>query len=292
MATLVAQDIAAAPARGAGIAPMVDALRSHWPTYLMEAAELGLFMVSACVVTALLGHPSSPIHRAIPSDFLRRALTGIAMGLTAFSLVHSPMGRRSGAHMNPSFTLMFLRLKKIAPWDACFYAIGQFLGGFAGVLVSWLAFGTRLAHEKVNYAATLPGTAGVRVAFVAELSISFLLALTVLLVSNHWRLSRLTPYFSASLIAAYITFEAPSSGMNMNPARTLGSAILPHAFRAIWIYFVAPPIGMLQASELYLRLRSGAHIYCAKLDHHNSAPCIFHCRSFELLESQEGNRAS
>lgn len=292
MATSVAQDIATEPARRAGFSSIAYALRAHWPEYLMEAAELGLFMVSACAFTVLLEHPSSPIHQAIPSDLVRRALTGITMGLTAFALVQSPMGRRSGAHMNPSFTLMFLRLKKIAPWDAYFYAIGQFLGGFVGVLVCWLALGTPLAHEKVNYAATLPGTSGAPIAFVAELSISFLLALTVLFVSNHRRLSRFTPYFSASLVAAYITLEAPFSGMSMNPARTLASAILPHAFRAIWIYFVAPPIGMLLASELYLRLRSQSQVYCAKFHHHNSAPCIFRCRFFELLESQQVNRAN
>jgi len=185
---------------------------------------------------------------------------------------------------------MFLRLKKIAPWDACFYGSGQFLGGFAGVFGAWLVFGALLSHEKVNFAATLPGMAGVRTAFVAELLISFVLAFTVLIAANDKRLSRYTPYFSSSLVAAYITFEAPFSGMSMNPARTLGSAILPHAFQAIWIYFVAPPIGMLLASELYLRLRSASEVYCAKFHHHNSTRCIFHCRFCELLDSQEASK--
>ena len=40
---------------------MIDALRQHWPEYLMEAAELGLFMISACAFTVLLYHPTSPI---------------------------------------------------------------------------------------------------------------------------------------------------------------------------------------------------------------------------------------
>jgi aquaporin Z len=269
---------------------MVEALRSHWPEYLMEASELGLFMLSACSFTVLLEHPSSPARQALPSDFLRRALAGLAMGVTSFSLVHSPMGKRSGAHMNPSFTLMFFRLKKIAGWDAAFYVVGQFLGGFLGVVFAWFIFGAALAHGKVNYAATLPGASGVPVAFFAELLVSFLLAFTVLWVSNHRRLSRFTPYFSAALVALYITLEAPFSGMSMNPARTLGSALLPRAFHALWIYFVAPPVGMLLASQLYLGLRSASEVYCAKFHHHNSARCIFRCRFCDLLIPRESTK--
>jgi len=292
MDTSIVQDRFSKPAQLVGtarFAKMTQTVRSHWPEYLAEASELCLFMVSACAFSVLLEHPASPIQQAISSEFLRRAIAGIAMGLTAFALVHSPMGRRSGAHMNPSVTLMFLRLRKIAPWDAGFYMMSQFMGGFLGVVVAWWVFGNQLSDGKVNFAVTRPGPAGVSLAFVAELLISFVLAFTVLLVSNHRQLSRLTPYFSASLVATFITLEAPFSGMSMNPARTLASAILPHAFHALWIYFVAPPIGMLLASELYLCLRSAEKVYCAKFHHHNSARCIFRCRFSELLHSQETN---
>jgi len=70
-------------------------------------------MVSAVCVTLLLESPASPLHAAIPDAFLRRLLTGTAMGLTAIALIYSPWGRRSGAHMNPAVTLSFLRLGKI-----------------------------------------------------------------------------------------------------------------------------------------------------------------------------------
>ena len=99
-----------------------------------------------------------------------------------------------------------------------------------------------------------------------------------LIVSNHQSISRLTPYFAASLVASYITLEAPFSGMSMNPARTLGSAIPAHAFHALWIYFTAPPIAMLMAAETYLRTRSARAVYCAKFHHDNDQRCIFRCR--------------
>lgn len=261
------------------------ALKAHWPEYMMEAAELGIFMVSACAFTILLEHPSSPIHTFIPDPLLRRFLIGLAMAGTALALIYSGWGQQSGAHMNPAVTLTFLRLKKIAPWDAVFYVLAQFAGGIAGVMVISAAVGMAVRHPSVNYAATLPGTAGPGVAFVAEASISFLLLLTVLLVSNDRKLGRFTGFFAATLIATYITFEAPLSGMSMNPARTFGSALSAHAFSGLWIYFVAPPMGMLLAAEVYVRLRSASAVYCAKLNHQNPKRCIFACRFAELART-------
>ena len=233
-----------------------SSLRAHWPEYLMESAELGFFMLSACFFTTLLEHPASAARHMLPSPLLRQAISGLAMAVTLLLLIHSAWGKRSGAHMNPAMTLMFFRLGKIEPWDGLFYACSQFAGGLAGVAVSSLVIGSALAHPEVNFAITEPGMWGAGAAFVAELLISFLLAAAVLVASNDKRLSRFTPYFAATLVAAYITFEAPFSGMSMNPARTLSSAIPAHAFHGLWIYFTAPPLAMLIAAEFYLRMRS------------------------------------
>jgi aquaporin Z len=179
-------------------------------------------------------------------------------------------------------TLMFLRLRKVQPWDAIFYMFFQFAGGIIGVALSFLVLGRALADPNVNFAATAPGMRGVLTAFAAELLMSLLLALTVLTASNHKSLSRFTPYFAAFLVATYITLEAPFSGMSMNPARSLGSAVPAHAFHSLWVYFLAPTIGMLLAAEIYLRVRSAGKVYCAKYHHNNEMRCIFRCRYAEL----------
>ena len=70
------------------------------------------------------------------------------MGLTAIGIFYSPWGQRSGAHMNPAVTLTFLSLGKIAPWDAFFYIVFQFLGGIAGVLVASFLIGPPLQHAS------------------------------------------------------------------------------------------------------------------------------------------------
>ena len=134
----------------------------------MKTAELAMFMVSANLFTILLYHPASPVVQAIPSEFFRRVLTGLAMGLTLVAIVYSPWGKRSGAHMNPAFTLTFLRLGKVAPWDAFFYVAAQFAGGAGGILAVVSVAAGSMAHPSVNYVATLPGPVGAQAAFIAE----------------------------------------------------------------------------------------------------------------------------
>jgi aquaporin Z len=259
---------------------MLPALRNHWPEYLIEAALLGMFMISACGFTLLLEHPDSLVVVALPDPFVRRAFIGIAMGLTAIALIFSPWGKRSGAHMNPSVTLTFLSLGKIRFWDAVFYVMAQFAGGIAGVaLMAWSA-GSLLEHSSVQYVATVPGSYGAAVAFAAEFVIAFVLMLTVLAVGNHPRLSRWTGCFAGALVAVCITLEAPLSGMSMNPARTFGSACVGQIWTALWIYFTAPFLSMLVAAGVHRR--AGRVVYCAKLHHHNGARCIFNCAFHEI----------
>jgi aquaporin Z len=256
---------------------MREALRSHWPEYLMEAAGLGLFMVSACMFATLLGHPASPVPQFVDSPLVRRLCMGMAMGLTAVGIIYSPWGQRSGAHLNPSVTLTFFRLGKVEPWDALFYVVAQFAGGIIGVLLAAAGLGQVIAHPSVNYVATTPGMAGMGIAFLAEFVIAFVLMSTVLRVSNSAHIAQYTGLFAGALVATYITLEAPLSGMSMNPARTFGSALVSQLWTALWIYFIAPPLGMLAAAELY-RWQRGIHaVICAKLHHHNSKRCIFHC---------------
>lgn len=257
-------------------------MRKNWREYLMEGALLGLFMVSACGFALALEHPGSVVRGAIENGAARRVLMGIAMGLTSFALVRSPMGQRSGAHMNPAVTLTFWRLGKMETADLLGYAAGQFTGGVAGVALMSLLFTGSIGHPSVNYVATLPGQWGAAFAFAGEVGISFLLMTVVLFSSNHREWSRYTPVLAGMLVAVYISLEAPVSGMSMNPARTFGSAFPARLWTALWVYFLAPPLGMLLAAELYVRTRGMHRVFCAKFHHHNGKRCIFRCRFGEI----------
>lgn len=256
-------------------------LFSHWPEYACEALCLGLFLMSAAGFATLLQHPLSPLAMWEAPGALRRLPMGVAMGLTAVALIYSPPGRRSGAHMNPALTLTFWRLGKIASGDALGYVGAQFAGGFAGIAAAaWLLRGLP-AHPSINYVATVPGAAGATIAFAAEAVISFGMMLTVLAVSNSPRISRFTGLCAGLLVAAYITIEAPLSGMSMNPARTFGPALFAGTSGSLWIYFLAPIVGMLLAAEAYVWLHGRGRVRCAKLHHPVNASCIFRCGFME-----------
>jgi aquaporin Z len=256
-------------------------LPRHWPEYLIEALCLALFMVSAAAFATLFQHPSSPLAAWDAPGVVRRIPMGLAMGLTAMALIYSPMGARSGAHMNPAVTVTFLRLGKITPADAAGYIAAQFGGGAIGIVVAVWLLGGLPAHPSVSFVATTPGAAGAVAAFSAEFGMSYVLMATVLALSNSPRAARFTGVGAGVLVAVYIVLEAPLSGMSMNPARTLGSNVLASMASSLWIYFTAPPLGMLLAGERYARRHGVGAVRCAKLHHPATGHCIFHCRHTE-----------
>lgn len=251
----------------------MDRRGGHWPEYLIEAGALGCFMISACVFGTLLGHASSPVVTTVGSPLARRMVMGVLMGLTLIAIVHSPWGRRSGAQMNPALTLTFFRLGRSAPRDAAAYIAAQFIGGAAGVMIAGVLLGDALAAPGVQYVVTEPGMMGVALAFVGEVSISAIMMMMVLETSSSARWKRYTGLLAGLLVATFITLEAPISGMSMNPARTVASALGAHHWMSAWVYFVAPLVGMLAAAEVFVRTRGRAEIPCGKIMH--AEPCLF-----------------
>lgn len=266
-----------------------DRLRRHWPEYLAESAGLAIFMLAASAFATLIEHPALPLRQAVDAPLARRALMGLAMGGTAIALIYSPLGARSGAHLNPATTLAFWRLGKLHGADAAAYVLAQVIGAFAGMLAAAVALDRYLAAPEVHYVATVPGPWGQLAAFAAEVVITFVLLISVLYVSNHPRRSRFTGVVAGSLVALYITVEAPVSGMSLNPARSLAPAVLAAELDSFWIYLFAPPLGMLLAAVAFVSARGEGAVRCAKLHHHSAARCIFHCR---FDESPAGGRRS
>lgn len=233
--------------RPSSFATPAAALRAHYPLYLYEAAELALFMISACAFSVWLFTPHL-------NPWLARVLMGLAMGATAVAIIKSPWGVRSGAHFNPAISITFYRLGKIGPWDTVFYVLAHFAGAIAGVGVAAVLFGPRLAVPAVDYAVTVPGFGGAPAAFAAEFFMAALLVAAVLITSNRPNMAAYTTWLMGVLIANFVVFFSPISGYSINPARTIGSAVFAHLYTGLWIYSVAPLGGMLGAAEAYLRL--------------------------------------
>jgi aquaporin Z len=250
--------------------------RGHWPEYLIEGWALGSFMLSAGVFTVLLESPALPIRGLVPDPFVRRAIVGTAMGLTAIGLIYSPWGRRSGAHMNPAVTLSFMRLGLVRPVDGLLYGLSQLAGGTLGVIAGYLITAGALARPEANWVATVPGSGGLLPAFALEFAMALALMFIVLRLSSSASLRGLTGCAAGVMVALFITFEAPHSGMSINPARSLASALPSGLWPAFWIYLLAPPLGMLAVAELHRRLSVNPLGHCAKLVHDQATRCI-HC---------------
>ncbi|MBL8728930.1 MAG: aquaporin [Planctomycetes bacterium] len=243
----------------------------------LDGLLLGLFMVAAATFGTWLEGPQSTWRHALPDPFVRRAIMGLLMGGTAVLLIYSPLGQRSGAHLNPATTLTFLRLGRVGPRVAAGYVLAQFLGGTLGLWVAGAWLQPTIAAPEVHYVATLPGPWGLVPAFGAEVGMTFLLMLAVLHLSQSRRWNRHTGLAAGALVALYITFEAPVSGMSLNPARSFASALLARDFTALWLYLTAPVLGMGIAAEMFVRRRGLHAVLCAKLHHDNRHACIFRC---------------
>ena len=153
--------------------------------------------------------------------------------------------------------------------------MSQFAGAVLGVLLVAQFLRPEVSHPAVRYVVTTPGPRGPWVAFAAEFIIATGMMSAVLYFSNHYRLAKYTGLFASILVATYITFEAPFSGMSMNPARSFGSAFPSGIWDHFWIYLTAPLLGMFTASEFYLWRRGRQAVKCCKLHHDNDKRCIF-----------------
>ena len=213
----------------------------------------------------------SPVVSSIPDSNLRRLITGVIFAGTATAIVYSPLGRRSGGHINPAVTLAFLRLGKITPKSAAIYIAVQIAGALTGaaiVLAIWRGWAT-----NVSVGATVPKDGGAWAAAAAEIAVTFLLVSLILNFVDRPRLMRFTAAAAGALVAFFVFVEAPVSGTSLNPARTLGPAVVGRTFTDLWIYFLGPPVGALLAVLVYRHRRSG--VACGKLFHTNAVECRF-----------------
>jgi aquaporin Z len=234
-----------------GIRRMSSSFRKNWIHYLQEALGLAIFMISACFFDGMLESAHSPLHTAIPNNFLRLAIMGIMMGLTAFFIFTSRFTAGSGAHINPVVTLVFFRLGKMAGWDTVFYIIFQSIGGLLAVYLMAALMGMTLMDPPVNYVVTVPGKFGIKAAALTEYLIAIGMMCMILITSSNERYKKYTQTIAAFLVCAYVIIAGPISGFGMNPARTFASAFPAHTYTAFWVYIVMPLAGMLSAAEVY-----------------------------------------
>lgn len=249
-------------------------MKAHLPEYLAEFFGTAIMMIIGIGAVALMWAPGSPMPGLVPSEPLRRLITGTMFAGGATLVVLSRLGQRSGGHLNPAVTLAFWCKGKVKTRDAVWYSIFQTLGALAGVYVVAVAGGEWASGVQLGL--TTPGAGySVTTAFFAEVLITFLLVFLILFCVGSARFAASTPYLAGSLVAFLVFAEAQISGTSLNPSRSLAPAILTGVYAAQWIYWVAPPLGALVAVWLYTRLFDAGAGGCAKLHHTERYRCIF-----------------
>ncbi len=191
----------------------------------------------------------SPVARLVPSHSARLLITGLLFAGCGSLITISPIGRRSGAHLNPAVTLGFWCRRHLHPFDLAGYVLSQLAGGLLGAELLRLVWGWRV--ESVGYGVTHPG-AGVTPLAAAgiEALMTAILVLSIFLLVSSARTARFTPLVLWPLIAVLVWRGAPFTGTSLNPARSLGPAVVAGVWTDFWVYVAGPLSGSLLAVVL------------------------------------------
>jgi aquaporin Z len=211
-----------------------------WRAWLAEAVGTALLVLAIVLGAALALAAGSPLADALPGPGARFLALGVLVAPFVALLALSPVGRASGAHLNPAVTLAFWVLGRLGRRDLAGYVAAQLAGGLAGAAAG-RALLPRHAWESIGGTVTHPGVPAVA-AFALEGGMTALLLVVILSFVSSERLARLTPVAIVPVLAAIIWLGSPWTGASINPARSEGPAVAFGDLADLWLYLLAPSI--------------------------------------------------
>jgi aquaporin Z len=244
---------------------------SLWVVYLAEFIGTAVLVgVGLSIVIFDFGR-GSPVLDALPGAGLRRLITGFLFGTTGALIAISPVGKHSGAHINPVVSISFWLMGKLKGRHVLGYLAAQLVGGVIGAL-PLLVWGS--TGRSVDFGATLPGQSyGAGEALLGEIVTTFALIAGLFFFIQRHRLRAFTPALFPVLYAVMVFLEAPISGTSTNPARSLGPSVISGVWQGWWVYWLGPLIGMALAVFMYrVTWLNRLEIEVAKLYHFEHDP--------------------
>ena len=230
--------------------------RLHPSMYASEFVGTALLVfLGLSIVVALWGH-SAPFASVALAPPQRRFVSGLLFGSVGATIAYSPIGRISGAHINPAMTLAFWLEDKMKWRDASCYVLAQLAGGIAGsaMLLVWGRVGA-----SDNWAASVPGEGlPVWMAVAGETVCTFLLVFLIFVCAARPRTQKYTPLVNPVLFAFLVWLEGPLSGASANPARSIGPAVIGAVWQGWWVYWLGPLLGAAMAVG-FMRLHVMRH---------------------------------
>lgn len=219
--------------------------RIPWELFVYELIGTALLVLVGLSLVILMFGTGSPVAHLIPSEGPRRLITGFLFGTTGALIALSPVGKVSGAHINPIVTLAFRLMGKLDVQTTIGYIVAQLIGAIVGSspLLLWGAMG-----KSVAFGATLPGPGYTfSTVCLGEVITTFTMVALLCVFLGFRKLRLFTPALFPPLYAIMVWAEAPISGTSTNPARSLGPAIVSGQWEGWWIYWVGPLIGSIAA---------------------------------------------
>jgi aquaporin Z len=236
----------------------------HWAEWTCEFVGTALLLLGGLSAVCLDFAPGSPVAPTIPDHSARLLITGLLFAGTGSLVAVSRLGRRSGAHLNPSVTLAFWVRGHMHVHDLAGYTLAQIAGAFAGTaLVRWW-WGTKA--RAVDLGVTRPGHGVGAGAVSIEAFMTFLLVAGILVMVSFPRTARWTPLLVWILVAVLVWQGAPWTGTSLNPARSLAPALLAPHTAYLWVYLAGPLAGSLVAVAVFDAV-PGLETRTAKLFH-------------------------
>lgn len=233
---------------------------------------MGTFVLLYAVFLAIaaLAGPLSPLSDAVPSA-LRLVLIGLVVGSVTAAVAVSPLGRRSGAHLNPAVTIGFWAHGETHWHDLLGYVAAQFAG--AALASAAFAITPGPLAASIRYAQTQP-LVDDWVAAGVELLLTCALVLTIFFMLSSRRTCRWTPAAVTLVLIVLILIGASLTGPSLNPARSVGPGVVTWSFTSLWPYVAGPIVGALLAAAIFPVLTAGRNLVTAKLFHDPKYPCV------------------
>ena len=216
-----------------------------WQIFVSEFIGTALLLLGGLSAVILMFDRGTPVAAFVPDEGARRLITGFLFGGTGALIAISPLGKESGAHINPVVTMGFWMMRKITGWVAAGYIAAQLLGAVAGCvpLLVWGVLG-----KSVQFGATLPGAGfSTGAVILGEVVGTFAMIAGLCVFLGFRKLRPYTPALFPFLYSLMVYFEAPVSGTSTNPARSLGPSVISGAWEGWWIYWVGPMVGCFLA---------------------------------------------
>jgi aquaporin Z len=224
-----------------------------------------LLLVGLSIVIFMFGS-GSPMADLIPVIKIRQIITGFLFGSIGASIALSPIGKVSGAHINPAVTMVFWLFRKIEGRLAITYILAQLTGAIVGCLplLIWGQMG-----RSIDFGVTIPGEGYLmQTVLLGEVITTFTMVSLLVIFIGFRQIRQFTPYMFPLLYAIMVPLEADISGISTNPARSLGPAVISGEWAGWWIYLIGPMAGALLASLACSLLAK--KITIAKLYHFDS----------------------